>query len=78
MNRLLLLLAGLWAAPLIASDATTAHDVVEGHLEIVWGDPLAGSGAPALKLFSLATDDGERIPLTVSQELAAANGGFLD
>ncbi|NKI35619.1 hypothetical protein HFP89_10630 [Wenzhouxiangella sp. XN79A] len=78
MHRLFFLLAGLWAAPLIASEPSPEFDVVEGHLEIVWGDPLAGSGAPALKQFSLAGDDGSRIPLTVSRELAAAHGGFLD
>jgi len=79
MTRILLLvLAALWAAPLIASDAPTRFDVVEGHFEIVWGDPLAGSGAPAVKRFSLATDAGERIALVVSDQLAAAHGGFLD
>jgi hypothetical protein len=78
MNRLLLLFAGLWAAPLIASDEASKFDVVEGHFEIVWGDPLAGSGAPAVKRFSLATDDGERVALVISDELAAAHGGFLD
>jgi hypothetical protein len=78
MKRLLLLLAALWAAPLAALEPASEFETVEGHFEVVWGDPLAGSGAPALKLFSLATDDGERIPLAVSADLAAANEGFLD
>ena len=74
----LLFVAAFSAAPLPADELSTNHDVVEGHLEIVWGDPLAGSGAPALKQFSLATEDGERITLLVSAQLAAAHGGFLD
>lgn len=72
-------LAGLVVAWSMATGpaAATDYETVEGQLDIVWGDPPAGSKRASPTVFTLTRDDGSRLEIAISKELSAAHGGFL-
>jgi len=78
-----LLLLGLFLSfQLIAADGSAqpnaAGELLEGRLSMAWGDPPPGSGLASHRVFALTDDDGRTVEFTISEELAAAHGGFLD
>lgn len=52
-------------------------DVVEGRVDVIWGDPPPGSDAPAHVVLTLTDDAGETLEFSISDELAALHGGFV-
>jgi hypothetical protein len=62
-----------WPSPAGASQP----DIVEGRLDIVWGDPPPGTRGPSPTVLIVTEDDGRRTEVAISPELAASHGGFL-
>lgn len=59
-----------------AASQLSAKEVLVGHLSIVFGDPMPRSAALAVRLLTVADEDGKVTELHVSDELWAAAGGF--
>jgi len=72
------LLVHALATPAQSQAADEAVRVLEGRLSMVWGDPLPGSNKPSHRIFALTSDQGDTTEFTISRELTAAHGGFLD
>ncbi len=70
--------AGLVAGSGRAPEAQQAAGPVQltGFFNIVWGDPEDGNGAPQM-LYTLTTAGGDRVPLSLADEVAAPAGGVL-
>lgn len=62
---------------LFFSAGAQAQEVREGVLNVLFGDPQPGSGVPAVRLLTLAEDNGTVTELHVSEELLNAAGGFF-
>ncbi len=54
-----------------------AQNTLEGTLHAIWGDPHPDSGARAVQVLTLTSDDGQITELQVSDELLNAAGGFF-
>ncbi|MBY6204240.1 hypothetical protein [Halomonas denitrificans] len=52
-------------------------EMIEGRVDVLWGDPPPGSGAPSQVILTLTDDHGGIVEFGVSEQLAALNGGFL-
>jgi hypothetical protein len=71
------------AAPLLAlalcwqPASAEVLETIEGQLDIVWGDPHRDATTPAQILLTVTDDRGASTAISVSEELAAAHGGFL-
>lgn len=53
------------------------RDIVEGRVDVIWGDPPPGADAPSHVILTLTGDHGEIVEFSISDELAALHGGFL-
>ncbi len=67
------------AIALLAADTVlaTEYEVIEGRLDIVWGDPPAGSGLPSPTIFTITDERGRHTEIAISEELWQAHGGFV-
>ncbi|MEN1726846.1 MAG: hypothetical protein AAGJ52_00275 [Pseudomonadota bacterium] len=61
-----------------SSSSLRAGDVIEGQLDLLWGDPRPGSNAPVQHRFTVTDERGQQAVFTLSHELMAAHGGFLN
>lgn len=55
----------------------SAQEVRVGYLNVIYGDPNPQSDAPAVRILTLAEDDGTITEIKVSEELLSAAGGFF-
>lgn len=70
-----LLLAGVLAVAVLPSPMLAAQEIVQGMMELRWGDPKGGPGEPARPsrfTATLVTDDGRRIRLEPAHAKRAA------
>jgi len=61
---------------LVFAPGLLAQPVLEGRLDVIWGDPGPQSDERPVRLLSLTEESGEITALDVSDELLEAAGGF--
>jgi len=71
---LLLSIAGVEAT----AETFSSGDAVEGHLDLLWGDPQPGSGQAAQLQFTVTDDQGTTVAFELSRQLLEAHDNFLD
>ena len=75
-TALLTAATGMAQGPSANDAAMPEFDIVEGRLSVVWGDPRPGSNQPGRVLLSVTDLEGTTTAISVSDQLAAAHGGF--